>query len=440
MTHDPDSAGRGQHTRPRVLPPLPLWSNGVDVMLEEIPDERLALELWIQLRHLRDWLAFPAGSRPDGLFPPCPSERVLTRRAEAISSLPDALRQALRTFHALTDGIVHPDEVIVRGCLDVADWALNAGHTATAVQFTTPAARVASFDPTCLNAAGLAHRRAGEWEAAALYYERAAHCANTQKNADEHASAHIGLAALWSSRGRYRRARRHLSRATNIAQRSGSAWLGAHVQHDLMLMLTERQQYPEAEAAAMRAVSLYPLHDSRFPFFAADFAFLQIAQGYYSEAVPALEQFLGLIRSPAQQVIGLSLLARTYAGAGRVVEYSQVRDNVVQLIRVYTADAGAALFHLAEASRSLGEWAEAAAYAELSRQAALDSGDKAVARFAARLYNMIRERRSPPGPITRASGEKAPAATTLAVRLRGWNAQSRRGRKRRPRRNHWGHF
>jgi tetratricopeptide (TPR) repeat protein len=426
--------------RPRVLPPLPLWSNGADVVLTEISDERLAVELWIQLRHLRDWLAFTSGSRQDALFPPYPSERVMTRREEAIASAPEVLRHALRTFHALTDGIVHADDLIARGCLDVADWALNAGHTGTAVHFTAAASRLASLDPTCLNAAGLAHRRAGQWEAAALYYERAAHCANTQKNADEQASAHIGLAALWSSRSRYRRARRHLSRATNIAQRSGSAWLGAHVQHDLMLMLTERQHYPEAEAAAMRAVSLYPLHDSRFPFFAADFAFLQIAQGYYSDAVPALEQFLGLIRSPAQQVIGLSLLARAYAGAGRVAEYSQVRDTVVQLIGVHTADAGAALFHLAEASRSMGEWTEAADYAERSRRAAVDSGDKAVARFAAGLYDMIRERRGPPQPTPRVSGEKAPAATTLAVRLRRWNEQSRRGRKRRPRRNHWGHF
>jgi tetratricopeptide (TPR) repeat protein len=422
------------------MPPLPVWPNRADALLREIPGEVIAIELWIQLRHLRDWLAFP-NNPPADLFNPLPSERVLARRADALASAPNGFADALRTFHSLTDGSILPEQSLALACVRVADWALEQGQTATAMQFTAAGARAAPNDPTCLNAAGLAHRRGGEWECAELYYQRAAYTANEQKNANEHASAHIGLAALWSARGQHRRAQRHLGRATNIAQRSGSTWLGAHVQHDLMLLLTERQEYSQAETAAARAAFLYPVNDSRFPFFAADFAFLQLAQGYYSDAVPALEQFLSMIQSPAQQVIGLSLLARAYAGTGRIADFSHVRERVEELIEVYTTDAAAALFHLAEAARCMEEWPEAARYAELSRLSALERGDRAVAQYAAALCAAIhrQERPARPGPRT-ASGDRPAVARTLSARLRRWNPDSRRGRNRRPRRNHWGHF
>lgn len=432
--HTPTSEEKRE--RPRVLPPLPHWSSGADFLLREIPDPGVAAELWIQLRHLRDWLTSLTDST--GLFHAEPSERILERRAQALASLPDRLLDPIRTFYALTDRILLPDDKLAGACLGVADWALETGYVKTAMQFTAAAARVTPTDPNCLNAAGLAHRRGGESESALLYYQLAAYWAHFQRNADEHASAHIGLAAIWSSRGDNRRARQHLGSATNIAERSGSMWLGAHVQHDLMLMLTERREYSAAEAAAARAISLYPVNDPRLPFFAADFAFLQISQGYHADAVPALELFASLIRNPAQQVIGLSLLARAYAGTGRTVEFAELRDKVQGLVSSYPADAAAALFHLAEAARSLHDWAAAIEFAERSRQVALEQADQAVAQYAAELAVAINERQSLPRPWTRVrSGDRGTSVNTLSVRLRSWNAGSRRGRRRRPRRNHW---
>lgn len=422
------------------MPPLPVWSDRADDILREVSEPAISVELWVQLRHLRDWLAFSTRTAAE-LFHARPSARVIARRAEALAAAPGEVADAIRTFHALTDGVIVTGSALGVACVRIGDWALADGYSTTAKQYTAAGARAAPSDPACLNAAGLAHRRGGELDGAELYYQRAAYFARGQKNADEEASAHIGLAALWSTRGLYRRARRHLGRATNIAQRSGSTWLGAHVQHDLMLMLTERQEYGAAEVAAARAVSLYPLSDPRFPFFAADFAFLQLAQGFFSDAVPALEQFLAIIKTPAQQVIGLSLLARAYAGTGRIAEYRDVRDRVKHLIAVYPADAGAALFHLAEAARTLGAWNEAARYARRARRMALERGDRAVARYAAALAAAIRERQSPARPANRGgSTDWTATATTLSVRLRRWSPQSRRGRKRRPRRNHWGQF
>jgi tetratricopeptide (TPR) repeat protein len=402
----------------------------------EVADPALAVELWIQLRHLHDWLTGP--DTRVGLFHAQPTEAVLERRSAALRAAGD-WGESLDVFHALTDGFLPTPERIAHACVNVADWASRMGYEATAVQFSAAAAHAEPANATCLNAAGLMHRRSGQWVAAELLYQRASYFACRLKNTDERVSAHIGLAALWFSRDNYRRARKHLDRATNIALRSGSTWLAAHAQHDLMLMLTERGEYIQAEAVASRAVSLYPQNDSRFPFFAADFAFLLISEGCYSDAVSTLEQFLTLIKEPAQQIIGLSLLARAYAGSGKDSEFRRVQDTVRKLITVFQQDAAAALYHLAEAARSRGEWSTAATYATESQRTALARGDKVVARYADTLLTAIlRQQDAARAARAENSGTRRATTNALSARLRRWAPASKRGRPRHPRRNHWG--
>lgn len=419
--------------RPRVMPPLPVWVDHAQALLSELPAS-MAAELWLQSRHVRDWLS---GGNLAELFHPEPSPGVLERRAVALSE-GGVLQQSLMVFHALTDRNEVDSEQIAAACVEVADWANASGYFETAMQFSAAGAAAAPDNPRVLNAAGLMHRRGGRFSYAELYYLRAAYFAQNQTNADERVSSHIGLAALCCSRRQYRRARRHLDRASNIAQRCGSTWLAAHTQHDLMLMLTERRDFVQAEHAAGRAASLYPLNDSRFPFFAADFGFLRVAQGLHSEAVPILEQFLSLIADrPSQQVIGLSLLARAYAGTGKVNEYLTVRDTVEELVSTYPLDAGAAYFHLAEAARWRGDWTEAARSAALSRRAALARGDSAIVQYAERLEAAIAHRQADSHPHQNASSGRRAIGNVLAGRLGRWNPESKRGRPRQPRRNHW---
>ncbi|MCA1789765.1 MAG: hypothetical protein LC667_07875, partial [Thioalkalivibrio sp.] len=420
-------------SRPRVMPPLPVWLACADQVLGELPPD-LAIELWLQLRHVDDWRS---GANRTELFHPQPSARVQQRRALALVDA-GALAEQIRVFHAMTDGEEVTADEIASACIRIADWANESGFIQTAEQFSGAGAAAGPENPTVLNAAGLMHRRAGSLPAAELYYQRAAACAHQQKNTDERVSAHIGLAALWCARRQFRRARHHLDRASNIAQRTGSTWLAAHTQHDLMLMLTERRDFMDAEGAAARASALYPLNDPRFPFFAADFAFLLVAQGCHREAIPLLEQFIAMIADrPAQQVIGLSLLARAYAGAGRETEYATTRDKAAELVRVYPVDAGAAYFHLAEAARVRRKWDDASHLAALSQRAASARGDKAVVRYAESLAAAIAAKQPASESVGNAGGLKRATANALSLRLRRWNPQSRRGRPRQPRRDHW---
>lgn len=431
------AADKARKAKPRVIPPLPVWPRRESAVLSEVPEPALTVELWLYLRHLRDWVDSGQSAATE-LLHPFSSEGVRSRRAEALDAA-GPLESAIAVFHELSDAPASVTAEQLRdACITVADWANEHGYGVTAAQFGAAATRITPESPQAANVAGLTHRRLGEWTNAELYYGRAARYARRQKNADEYVAAHIGMAALAQARGRYKAARRHLNTASNEARRSGSTWLASHAQHDLMLMLTERREYRQAEIAAGRAVTLYPVTDPRFPYLAADFAFLLLAQRMSAEALPILQRFLSLIEAPAQQVIGMSLLSRAYAGLGRPAESRNVRRSVNELIKTYPQDAPAALYHMAEACRAEGAWEEAEQLIEASRALALDAGDAALVGYADQLAEEIADRHVPAAPATEDdTGLRRSITTALTARLAHWRPNSRRGRKRHPRRNHW---
>jgi tetratricopeptide (TPR) repeat protein len=430
-------ADKARKAKPRVIPPLPVWPRRESAVLSEVPETALAIELWLYLRHLRDWVDSGQNATTE-LFHPASTDRVRSRRAEALDDA-GPLESAIAVFHELSDAPAGVTAERLRdACITVADWANEHGYGVTAAQFGATATRIAPESPLAANVAGLTHRRLGEWTNAELYYGRAARYARRHKNADEYVAAHIGMAALALARGRHKGARRHLNTASNEARRSGSTWLASHAQHDLMLMLTERREYRQAEVAAARAVTLYPVTDPRFPYLAADFAFLLLAQRMYAEALPILQRFLSLIEAPAQQVIAMSLLSRAYAGVGRRDDSRNVRRAVNELIKTYPQDAPAALYHMAEACRAEGAWEEAEQLIEASRARARAAGDVALVGYADQLAEEIADRNVPPAPAAEDdAGLRRSITTALSARLAHWRPNSRRGRKRHPRRNHW---
>ncbi|HEY0022963.1 MAG TPA: hypothetical protein VGB24_08635 [Longimicrobium sp.] len=388
-------ADKARKAKPRVIPPLPVWPRQESAVLDEVPEPAIAVELWLYLRHLRDWVDVRNRGRTE-LFVSAPTHQVRRRRGEALAQA-GALEPAIATFHELSDAPARlPPERLVSACIEVADWAEKRGYAVTASQFAAAATRLAPDSPRAANVAAVVHRRLGEWASAELYYLRAARYARRQKNAVEYVSAHIGMAALANSRGRYKAARRHLERASIEARRSGSTWLAGHAQHDLMLMLTERRDYGQAELAAARAVTMYPASDPRVPFLAADFAFLLLAQGAHADALPLLQRFLGVVETPAEQVIGLSLLARAYAGAGCRDESRSARRAVPDLIQVFPQNAPAALFHMAEACRAEGSWKEAEQLVTSARELAVSGGHIAIVEHADDLAAQIAVRHVPP--------------------------------------------
>lgn len=155
----------------------------------------------------------------------------------------------------------------------------------TAVQFARCAAAVAPGDPEMANLAALMLRRTGDWKRAEQFYARAVGLARRHRRDPvptvrhrakiEYICGHIGMAALLYSQGMsHPRAVRHLNTAARVATEEHIGWLAAHVRHDLMLLLLEKEDFVAAEEEAERAAELYPLHDKRFPYFVTDFGLI----------------------------------------------------------------------------------------------------------------------------------------------------------------------
>ncbi|HET7230753.1 MAG TPA: hypothetical protein VFJ16_12165 [Longimicrobium sp.] len=396
----------------------------------------LGWELWQQLRHVRDWLE-TSPEQKAGLFPGHPRASAAERQAHAEVIAPE-LHAALEGFSRFLSTPGTAIDPVLRACETVAEWARDRGLSETGVQFSAACVRLKPDDPGLANLAALCNRRAGRWEDAEVLYVRAAVQAREQRNPVEYIGAHLGMAALWNTRGSHRRAYSHLLVAINKARRSGRLWLAGHAEHDLMLMLTERGDYEGAEEAAERAVNLYALHDERFPFLAADFALVQIYQQLYANAVPLLNAFLNRIDEPPRQVIGLSMLGRALAALGRRDEFRIVQERVATLIREFPQDAAVALYHLGEGARAAAEWSTAAELAESAHRIAVARGDDKLRTLTTALINGIHGR-----TFLTASTNPDRAATRetimkrLSARLARWKPASNRGRKRTGSRDQW---
>jgi tetratricopeptide (TPR) repeat protein len=401
----------------------------------ELPDV-LGWELWQQLRHIRDWLETSPAQRP-GLFPGHPRVIATERRAEAELIAPE-LHEALDDFSRFMTSPEPAVGAVLRACETVVEWARDRSLSETGVQFSAACVRIRPDDPRLANLAALCNRRAGRWADAEVLDDRAAVQAREQRNPVEYIGAHLGMAALWNTRGSYRRAYSHLIVAINKARRSGRLWLAGHAEHDLMLMLTEGGDYEGAEEAAERAVHLYALHDRRFPFLAADFALVQIYQQLYANALPLLDVFLKAIEEPPQQVIGLSMLGRALAALGRRDEFRAVQERVALLIGEFPQDAAVALYHLGEGARAAAEWNMAAELAGSAHEIAVARGDDKLRTLAAELMRGIHGRTflTASANPDRATARQA-IMKRLAARLARWKPTSNRGRKRTGSRDQW---
>jgi len=230
-------------SKPRLVPPPPHWERTEGQILTELPNV-LGWELWQQLRHVRDWLETPPPQRFD-LFPRHASATATERHLDAEMIAPE-LHDALEGFSRF---VLSPETEIasvLRACETVVEWARDRSLSQTGVQFSAACVRLKSDDPRLANLAALCNRRAGRWADAEVLYDRAAVQAREQRNPVEYIGAHLGMAALWNTRGSYRRAYSHLIVAINKARRSGRLWLAGHAEHDLMLV----SSHPETRKLA----------------------------------------------------------------------------------------------------------------------------------------------------------------------------------------------
>ncbi|HVH11744.1 MAG TPA: hypothetical protein VM759_01770, partial [Longimicrobium sp.] len=148
---------------------------GADVVRELAPE--VALPVWQTLRSVLMWAGEEPALRGD-LFEPCAMadwERQLLQD----SWEPDVRCPLAVLVGELGKGTEASLETIARACLCVTDWALERGHTATALAFAEAAALAWPQHPRYAWMAGRLLRRHGRLREAEQWIRRASKAAAT---------------------------------------------------------------------------------------------------------------------------------------------------------------------------------------------------------------------------------------------------------------------
>jgi tetratricopeptide (TPR) repeat protein len=389
-------------------------------------DGALGLVLWQELRHLRDWLLTPPERRA-GLFHAAPPRRALELRSAARVEAPE-LAGALEVLRSVRGrgGAASP---VARAdaCGEVARWAEGRGAAETAVEFADLAAWLDPGSAARANVAGRLSRLADEYARAELWFERGIALARRADDRVEYTRGHIGSGILCQTLGRDEDARRHFNTASVVARRDGRHWLAAEAQHDLMLMLTECGRLKDAYHHARTALAWYPKHHTRFPYFAADAAFLLISGGAFAAAVSVLDPALAKMEESPVRVLIRSILVRALAGARLNDRFVHERREVLNALRSNRLVEAPARVHIAEGDLLAGQLAAA----RRNAQAALDAAKASREAVPHRLALDVLKRIDAPAPLSSTPAEHGlgELAGRLADRLQDW-APTRRGRGR----------
>jgi tetratricopeptide (TPR) repeat protein len=409
----------------QIIPEPPPVHRTLDTaMLGEAPPA-LAVVLWQYARHLRDWVDASAAQR-QALFHAAPGRRVLEKRKEARAESPEIAG----SLEALEAVLLSPREVDSRRLAEalerLARWAEAQGHAATAVQLAELAALVEREEPRLANLAGRLTRNAGDHARAEAWLERGIGLARRRADWVEYTRGHLGAGILCMTTGREARARSHLNTASGIAMREGHEWLAAEAQHDLFQFMTLRGSLVDAEVHARRAFAWYPKHHRRFPFFAADVAFLLVCQRHHAAAAALLRPFVRVVKPP-ENVLGLSVLVRALATCGSRKELARTRARLLELLRRHGEYDAGARWNLAHADRAAGDRESAKANARLAADLAHAQRDRETERFARALLAEIEAGVPSPPELARNDGRFTEWLAALTSRLESWSP-TRRGR------------
>jgi tetratricopeptide (TPR) repeat protein len=422
----------------RKIPPPPyrrrsgveVW--GLEVMHEV--SELLGYVLWQDLRHLRDWddaRPYKAGKivvpdRRGDLFRADTPEWIADKRREAALQTPE-LADALDAFNHLMQYPLAVNEFFTgTACDKVVQWALSRGYNETAMQFSEAAAVIDRTSPLRARNAGKLAREIGDYPRAEVWFERAVGLARKVGNWEEYTRAHLGAGIMFMRSGKERRAQKHFNTASAIAMREGHEWLAAEAQHDLFHFMTVRGRYADGELHARRALAWYPKHNLRFPFFIADVAFLLVCRKSYTPAAKLLREFARKIKPP-HSVLGLSLLVRALACAGKDREFARRREHLLRLLEAHTEYEAAARWNLAHGERAMGMWEAATENASRAVQLARARRDNETEGLAQRLLDELRAGTAAPAETHRSDQEFRDFMDNLLSRIADWSP-TRRGR------------
>jgi len=419
-----------------ILPPPAARRREIEI-LAELPSV-LGLVLWQDVRHLQVWaeasqagpapaiLRIPRAPSTRDLFAPSPPPWVTAKRAEARAQCGE-LAGALDVFRSVTAAPLAVDRTAVAAaCREVVEWALAREHVQTAIELAEVGALVGPEDPAAANLAGRVTRNAGEYARAEAWFNRAIGYAREHDDRIELTRAHIGKGILCKETGRIRCAMHHFNIGSRKARKQGIEWLAAEVQHDMMLLLTEQEQYAEAEKHAKLALSWYGKRHPRFPLFAADVALLMVMRRSYSLAARFSKGALQHVTNPGARAVILALHARALAGCGFVEELGRLHKRVLRLLEDYHEKEALALWHLAVAEWLAGQWEVAKSTAERALEVAVQQGERETVAQTKQLLVAIQGRKTaPPASGARRDGEFVEFVQTLNTRLSAWAPEQR---------------
>lgn len=405
----------------RIILPPPMARHCEASMLSELPDA-LALVLWQDVRHVRDW----AESTPEerAKLYPSPTARVRAKRREARLCASE-LAGPLDTFAAMKWGGRSVDPVALSAaCTEVVEWAMEREHRQTAIEFAEAGAICHPTDPKLANVAGRLMREANDFVRSEIWFMRGIGIARENDDIVEQFWGHVGYGKLCKELSRIKDARKHLNRAARLAWREGPPTLAASAQHDICALLMVRGQLAEAAERARSALQWYPKSDPRLPFFAADVALMLVLGRHYVAATRLLRPVLRVVHLPSARAVILALSARAYAGVGANEEAALSRKRALRLLHNHPTVEGVVRWHLADAYRLGGNWESARVEAEAALAVATDQNDRETARLTHTLLRLIAERK--PAPPRRIGGLQDLVAE-LSGKILRW--APRRGRQ-----------
>jgi hypothetical protein len=417
----------------QIVPEPPVRPRTENRILSEAPPD-LAVVLWQYVRHLRDWIdALPSERR--ALFHVAPARWVLEKRQHARTISGELVDDLMCIEAVLESPLTVEVRQLAGACERVAQWADTQGYRETGIQFAELAALADPEEPRRANLVGRLTRNASEYASAELWLERGIGLARRRADWVEYTRGHLGAGILCMWSGCESRARQHFNTASSIAMREGHEWLAAEAQHDLFHFMTIRGQYVDAEMHARRALAWYPKHHHRFPFFAADVAYLLVCQRHYSAAVTVLRCFVQLVQPP-QNVLGFSLFVRALASAGLVEEFERTREQLFNLLQHHGEHEAGARWHLAYGERAVGSWDSARTNALKAVDLARLQRDHEMEQLALTVLAEVNAG-EPPRPELRRNDRKfKELVDTLTTRLSNWSP-TRRGRSRSLSRADW---
>jgi hypothetical protein len=341
----------------------------------------------------------------------------------AVDYIPEQLHRALSILGRIPfEAGTLPDREIALACRQVAEWAEGHSHEMTAVFWAEAAASLLPDDAEMANLAGRACRRAGERRRAELWYERGSGLGRRAGNTLEQVNGLLGFGNLYRDFGELGRAFRWIRRAGNTAKRGGLRESAGEALHDAFFLVYLKENLHRAAIWAERAAKVYPVHASRYPYFAADLAVLLARRGLYDESQDILFAVQRILIAPVEQLQLSGLMAFAAGGAGDVAAFEEAMERVFVLARQYAYASAAALAYAAAGAHLLRDWETAEGLIKQSRMNMED--DPLVADLVARVQADIEARR--PG-IPRPADEdpafrdlRATAAEVL-YRVRRWH-------------------